>query len=157
MSIEQALAENTAAILMLAALMKPPVEVAKPAVKPAVKAKPATLPSGVVSVEVPTYFFAEKNKTVYAIQPGEPLQILSGAVEITHDEFLAHKSRLAAEFPIEVSQEDLMSKVILLSKRGDGREHMTRIVAEMGVAKFSLLAPEQRAGALALVEAALAT
>ena len=176
MSLEQALLANTTAIqALIAQLQAAPVVAAEtPVVKPAKpKAEPKpkpdfqkdlpseTLASGVVSVTETIYFFTEKNDVVYEIQPGEPLQILSGAVRITADEFAAHKARIDAKFAHlskpadEVTSEVLMAKVVELSQQANGRAEMQRILAGFGAAKFSLVPADKRADAMAQVEAAI--
>ena len=102
MSLEQALADNTAALKALtAALLVLPqagttVAAASLGDEKPKRAKKATEPA----VEQPTtkYYFSEKNDVVYQVQPGEPDVVMGGAVAITKEEFEAHQARLSAKF-----------------------------------------------------------
>lgn len=177
MSLEQALADNTAALLKLTALLEAAnaqgaafVAAATPEEKPKrTKATP-------VKVAAIRYFFNEKHDSVYRIAPEDPVQNpMEGSVEITQPEFEAHQARLAtkyahlsAEKPAdtvttevkadpqpEVKPADLMARVVLLSQKADGRSHMEKILAEFGVPKFSLLPAQHLSKALDLVNKAI--
>lgn len=179
MSLEQQLAESTAAINALTQALNTFALVANKAFSAA--QAPASDPAAATDaaitkarkpkkVETTRYFFREANDVVYRIEPTDAVQTpMEGSVEITADEFAAHQTRLAAKHghlsaekpaaekpAAEVSNEVLMGAVTTLSQRSDGREHMTRILAEFGVPKFSLLPAQRRAEALALVQAAIA-
>lgn len=163
MSLEQALADNTAAIRDLIAAFTRAPEVAEPA-----KRGPGR-PKKTEAAPATRYFFRQANDVVYRIEPADPVQEpMEGSVEITADEFTAHEARIAAKYKHlsadtapsevdppqadpEVKPADLMARVVVLSQKADGRARMEKILAEFGVPKFSLLPAQHLTKALDLV------
>lgn len=103
MSLEQQLADNTAALSTLAAAMNRFADEAGKANAAYNAMQAASVVETKVKVKKPVagtkYFFREANDVVYRIEPTDPAQEpMSGSVEITADEFAAHQTRLAAKF-----------------------------------------------------------
>lgn len=91
MSLEQALADNTAALKALtAALAGSSVATKAPS--------PAPVASPTPTAEGSKYFFLKKNDTVFERKPGDPAQAIEGAVEISEADFKKHQERLAKKY-----------------------------------------------------------
>lgn len=118
MSLEQALAENTATMKQLIAVMQSGVIPAAPqpeGVKPAGKGKKAETPppAGAVVTTSTTnalgtvegdpvgtrYWLIEKHNTVYAQRPGEPDCTIEGAVITSAADYVAKKAQYALILP----------------------------------------------------------
>lgn len=118
MSLEQALADNTAAMNRLATVLVTAAEAGAlaasaiaaapaPAEVKAVRAKKADAAPAVNDADLPNegdpkgtrYFHIPQHNTVYRQQPGEPDCALAGAALVSGAEYLQHKADIEKKFP----------------------------------------------------------
>lgn len=103
MSLEQALAENTATMKTLITVLQSAGHVTAAPTKPAktTAAAPAAAPAAAKTPvafgdpEGTRYFVVEAHNTVFAVKPGDVQPEVAGAVEVGVDEYIAKKDEFA--------------------------------------------------------------
>jgi hypothetical protein len=115
MSLEQALAENTAVMKQLITVMQSAAHGAESETKPARTKKadaPAAAPAAIPSASIghtndaagnpigTEYFDVPAHNTVYAVKPGEHNPTVAGAIRIADSQYVTKKAQYAANFKL---------------------------------------------------------